>query len=486
MDEEPREIIKSFNNKQKVVSLTYTLGGKQNTTDNTIINENNYKKSLLVKQFNGLNIQVYGTYEEPLFKAKDVGDLLEMSNIREIIKSFNNKQRCDVSLTDAIGREQNTTDNTIINEDNYKKSLLVKQFNGLNIQVYGTYEEPLFKAKDVGDLLGIDQIRKTIQNLDEEDKVIKPGNTVTGLQEQWFLTENGLYEVLFISRKPIAKQFKKWVKDIIKEIRLRGKYDLEEKLKEQQQLLQAKELEHQQTQQELVKYKEKTYEAIEKTGHVYVIKTDAQGAYKVGKTKDVVSKRIRGLQTGNVDDIQVLLDFETNNADLLERCAHYVLDRYRCNSNREFFDCNVSYIKTVVAICGNVLDTLKSTYQHISEEELLSKLAMGGVNVNLQEVNKNNEETSNPPPPYNCMNADFYNWLDKNVVKSHNSLLRLKDVCESYTGKPNVHSKVANGMKTDLELWIKSNFQNIRYIYTDSSFNGMRYKGWIGLELINV
>ena len=93
---------------------------------------------------------------------------------------------------------KNTMDNTIINENNDGKSLLVKQFNGLNIQVYGTYEEPLFKAKDVGDLLGIDQIRKTIQNLDEEDKVIKPGNTVTGLQEQWFLTENGLYEVLFI------------------------------------------------------------------------------------------------------------------------------------------------------------------------------------------------------------------------------------------------------------------------------------------------
>ena len=106
-----------------------------------------------------------------------------------------------------------------------------------------------------------------------------------------------------------------------------------------------------------------------------------------------------------------------------------------------------------------------------------------GVNVNLPEVNKINEETRNPPPPYNCMNADFYNWLDKNVVKSHNSLLRL---CESYTGKPNVHSKMANRIKTDLELWIKSNFQNIRYIYTDSSFNGMRYKGWIGLELINV
>ncbi len=37
-----------------------------------------------------------------------------------------------------------------------------KQFNGLNIQVYGTYEEPLFKAKAIGELLGIEKIRKPI------------------------------------------------------------------------------------------------------------------------------------------------------------------------------------------------------------------------------------------------------------------------------------------------------------------------------------
>lgn len=67
------------------------------------------ESSLMVKQFENLNINIYGTYENPLFKAKDIGELLEMSNIREVIKNFNNKQRCDVSLTDAIGREQKTT-----------------------------------------------------------------------------------------------------------------------------------------------------------------------------------------------------------------------------------------------------------------------------------------------------------------------------------------------------------------------------------------
>ena len=88
-------------------------------------------------------------------------------------------------------------------------AISIKQFEEFQIPIYGTYEEPLFKAKDIGELLGIEQIRKTIQNLDE----------------QWFVTEDGLYELLFISRKPIAKQFRLWIRNTLKEIRLTGKYE---------------------------------------------------------------------------------------------------------------------------------------------------------------------------------------------------------------------------------------------------------------------
>ncbi len=363
------------------------------------------------------------------------------------------------------------SENTQIQSDN-SNNLLIKQFNDLNINIYGTYEEPLFKAKDIGDLLDIKDIKSTIRDFDKDEvHSMHLTDSLGRQQETNMLKEQGLYKILMISRKPIAKQFQKWVFNIIKEIRLKGKYDLEEKLKEHQQLLQV-------TQQELVKYKEKTYEEIEKTGHIYVIKTDAQGSYKVGKTKDAVNKRIRGLQTGNVDNIQVLLDFKTSNPDLLEKNVHYILDRYRCNSNREFFDCDINYIKTVVAICGNILDTLKSTYQHISKDELFEKLTISGVNVD-ENINRV------CPPPYNSVNADFYNWLDKNVVESHNSLLKLKDVCEGYLDKKNVNSRLSHRIKLELELWIKSKFENIKYIYTDSKFNGERYRGWVGISLIS-
>jgi hypothetical protein len=141
------------------------------------------------------------------------------------------------------------------------------------------------------------------------------------------------------------------------------------KLKKQLQEKEQKEIEYKkqlkEKELELNSYKEKKYEEIEKNGHVYVIKTD--GGYKVGKTKDI-NNRVKGLQTGNMKDIEVIFDFRTSNSDLLERIVHYILDRYRCNSNREFFDCNIDYIKNIVNIIGNTMDTLKSTYQSIPND----------------------------------------------------------------------------------------------------------------------
>jgi prophage antirepressor-like protein len=238
------------------------------------------------------------------------------------------------------------------------ENLLVKQFNGLNIEVHGTYDEPLFKAKDIGELLEIKDVLSTVKDFDEDEKGVGYYPTPGGIQQMVMLKEQGLYKILMISRKPIAKLFQKWVFNVIKEIRLKGKYELEEQIK-------LKEL-------ELTKYKEKVYEEIEKTGHVYVIKMD--GGYKIGKTKDAVIKRVKGMQTANVNNIIIMLDFECSNADLLEKCVHYILERYRCNNNREFFDCNVEYIIEIVNIVGSIIDSLKSMYEHISIEDMKKKI----------------------------------------------------------------------------------------------------------------
>jgi prophage antirepressor-like protein len=353
-------------------------------------------------------------------------------------------------------------------------SLLVKQFNGLNIQVFGTYEEPLFKAKDIGDLLGMSNIRETIKGFNPKQKVVSLTDTLGGQQEVTFLTEQGLYKVLMRSRKKIAEQFQDWVCEVVEEIRKKGKYDLEEKLRQ-------KELEYQKQSQELLKYKEKTYEEIEKTGHLYVIKTD--GGTKVGKTKDCVSKRIKGLQTGNVNNIEIILDFPTSNSDLLEKCVHYILDRYRCNSNREFFDCDVNYINTIVNVCGRVIDTLKSTYQHISKEELVNKLKHNGIEIELETTNSDNVFQ----PSEVC---DFSNWLDENVVYSEDpsDYIELRTICELYLNKHHLGSRISTKYKKEVEKYIKKKHKNVSWKYDQHKIKHndelLRPRGWLNLKFI--
>lgn len=101
----------------------------------------------------------------------------------------------------------------------YEQVLLTKNF-----KVYGTLENPLFLAKDVACWIEHSDTSKLIRSVDEDEKVKNNVRTLGGSQESWFLTEDGLYEVLMQSRKPIAKQFKKQVKNILKEIRLNGGY----------------------------------------------------------------------------------------------------------------------------------------------------------------------------------------------------------------------------------------------------------------------
>ena len=98
------------------------------------------------------------------------------------------------------------------------------EFLGKTLTVFGTVATPLFLAKEVSELLEHTNSRMMLQSVDNDEKVVNNVYTLGGKQKCWFLTEYGLYEVLMQSRKPIAKEFKKGVKAILKEIRQQGYY----------------------------------------------------------------------------------------------------------------------------------------------------------------------------------------------------------------------------------------------------------------------
>ena len=124
---------------------------------------------------------------------------------------------------------------------------------------------------------------------------------------------------------------------------------------------------------EINNIKNKKYEESEKTGSIYIFSTDKQNIHKCGKSKCVI-KRKSQLQTAVVDDIQLIYEYKTTNDTLLESIVHEVFKDYRSKSNREHFWCNTDYMKTIIDIAGITLDTLKSSYEYISKNELLEKL----------------------------------------------------------------------------------------------------------------
>lgn len=135
---------------------------------------------------------------------------------------------------------------TIINE---------QEVLGKHFMVYGTADEPLFVAKDVAEWIEHSNPTEMLKSVDEDEKLTSTILRAGQIREVNFLTENGLYEVLMQSRKPLAKEFKKKVKEILKTIRKHGMYAIDnlldnpdmaiaafQRLKEERQLrLQAQE-----------------------------------------------------------------------------------------------------------------------------------------------------------------------------------------------------------------------------------------------------
>ncbi|KJH58956.1 antirepressor [Bacillus licheniformis] len=85
--------------------------------------------------------------------------------------------------------------------------------------------EPWFVAKDVCSVLEIKNNRDALARLDEDEKGVVLTDTLGGTQELTAVNEPGLYSLILGSRKPEAKQFKRWIThEVIPTIRKTGGY----------------------------------------------------------------------------------------------------------------------------------------------------------------------------------------------------------------------------------------------------------------------
>lgn len=191
--------------------------------------------------------------------------------------------------------------------ENVIGNLLVENFDNLDITIYGSHEEPLFKAKDIGELLGIEKIRNTIKNFDKDEAYNIPLKDALGrIQETSFLTESGLYKMMMISRKPIAKKFQKWVFSVLKQIREKGSYDIKQKLIEHEQIIKKE--------KELIK-EQTLIDSFDKKPVVYLGEVE-KDLIKFGYTNDIKDRnKTHKREIGNCFIIQEIIEC-INNKDL--------------------------------------------------------------------------------------------------------------------------------------------------------------------------
>ena len=91
--------------------------------------------------------------------------------------------------------------------------------------------EPYFVGKDVAEILGYSKARNAIAvHVDDEDKKDAPiQGDLGGTQTMTLINESGLYSLIFSSKLPTAKQFKRWVTcEVLPAIRKTGRYETEE------------------------------------------------------------------------------------------------------------------------------------------------------------------------------------------------------------------------------------------------------------------
>lgn len=101
---------------------------------------------------------------------------------------------------------------------------------GKQINFYGDWDFPYFLGKDVAEWIDYNKTKqgyydvsamlRTVEE-DEKQKIRTTINNPSG-SDMWFVTEDGLYEVLMQSTKPIAKQLKKQIKTHLKQMRQTG------------------------------------------------------------------------------------------------------------------------------------------------------------------------------------------------------------------------------------------------------------------------
>jgi prophage antirepressor-like protein len=106
-------------------------------------------------------------------------------------------------------------------------------FNSQQVRIISVNGDPWFVASDVCKILDVTNVSKALSRLDDEEIMSLDRESILTLSDDpntvrlSAISESGLYSLTLGSRKPQAKDFKRWVtREILPTIRKTGKYEI--------------------------------------------------------------------------------------------------------------------------------------------------------------------------------------------------------------------------------------------------------------------
>jgi prophage antirepressor-like protein len=275
------------------------------------------------------------------------------------------------------------------------------------VNIQGTHENPLFKAKDIANILELKNIRENLKDFSSDEKVVSLSYSLGGQQETIFLTEIGLYRLIGRSRKPIAQIFQRWIINVIKEIRINGMYKLNLENEVDKKLHEQKSIES---------LHQKLMKIYHNENMIYIFKLkedpDKPGFFiiKIGSTQNIKKRIINISNDYNVKPI--LIDaFHNNNYVKTENMIHehVIISQYK-------------YHKII-----NVKN-IKSREIYSVNNEIYENLLKIIEQINLNYCNEQNPEYKIKMAELNNENEKLKQETEKLKIQSENVILRQLEI----------------------------------------------------------
>jgi len=104
-------------------------------------------------------------------------------------------------------------------------SLQVFNFKNREVRTAMVNSEPWFVAKDVCEVLELQDVTSSLRQLDYDEKLLRKVSESGQNRDITIINESGLYSLVLTSNKPEAKEFRRWVThEVIPSIRKTGFY----------------------------------------------------------------------------------------------------------------------------------------------------------------------------------------------------------------------------------------------------------------------